>query len=534
MATAVINQRTERVIRGVVTNTVDALGFTALEIVRVGNSPQTTDYTPTTDFKLTSGEVDWSPTGREPASGANYYVTYKYQPPSSFKDFDTVTTEMEIDINALQPDADVKAGTVARNLFIDVPGRQNVDIFATAERIAATQSLKNVDRFEGTELDDYAYNFSEVRLSSTYSSGYAMFSASAVVAEPIVIPSGTRVSTLATSTQNSVYFRTTTDATISPGESSVLAPVQAESAGLNGNVGSNTITIVNTPILGIQAVSNPSPTAGGRDQESDADFANRIRQLFLATDRTTYSGIRRQALAFDNVIDALVVGAGNSLLTRDGGTGGKVDVYIQAETGYGREVGPEDYTYDGSDIVLNLQPVLGITEVQINGTPTSSYGLIKDIGALVESTRALDSVRILGGASPGDIITITYDYNGLLNDIQDEMDSETSAPPARDLLVRSASVVFIDVSVAVSPLSGYDFAAVQTGVVNAVGEYINALTLGALISYKDVFDRISAVAGVQDVRPLSLLSRRGEGTAESVQLRASEYPAAGTISVERA
>lgn len=38
-----------------------------------------TTYTATTDYKLTSGQVDWSPTGAEPAPGSTYQVVYQYQ-----------------------------------------------------------------------------------------------------------------------------------------------------------------------------------------------------------------------------------------------------------------------------------------------------------------------------------------------------------------------------------------------------------------------------------------------------------------------
>lgn len=37
-----------------------------------------TTYVATTDYKLTSGKVDWSPTGAEPATGSTYTVTYRY------------------------------------------------------------------------------------------------------------------------------------------------------------------------------------------------------------------------------------------------------------------------------------------------------------------------------------------------------------------------------------------------------------------------------------------------------------------------
>jgi len=532
MAQAVINQITERVVRGAAPNTSDILAFSALSIVRVGLSSSTTDFTPTTDFILTDGEADWSPTGREPSAGQTYFVTYTFQPASSFKDFETVSREMEVDLNSLQPEADTKTGQVIRNAFIDVPARQLTDLFSTAANVAAIQSLKNIADFTDEQIEGFAFNFNEARRSATFSTGFARFNLAAVSTEPVLIPSQTRISTLATSTQGAIFFRTQADATVLPGQTFVLAAVQSEVAGASGNVGANTVTILNTPILGVSSVTNPNATAGGRDQESNQEFSDRLRQSFLASDRATFRGIRREATGFENVIDALVVGAGNPILERGGGTGGKVDVYVQAEAGLSREAA-DTLTFSASPVLLSNQPAMGVSAVTVNGLPAGGFALAKDAGVLADSTRALDSVQVVG-ASPGDAVVITYTYNGLLNDIQDALDADGSALPGRDLLVRSASRVFVDVTVSVVPAPGFAFDAVAVAVGDALAAFISDLRLGVAISYKDVFDTVAAISGVLDVRPITLLSRSGQGTAETIQLLESEFPEAGAITVRRA
>lgn len=45
----------------------------------VSVSDQSKTYAQGTDYKLTSGQVDWSPSGAEPAPGATYTVVYQYQ-----------------------------------------------------------------------------------------------------------------------------------------------------------------------------------------------------------------------------------------------------------------------------------------------------------------------------------------------------------------------------------------------------------------------------------------------------------------------
>ena len=68
----------ETVNRGSVAGTTDALvNSPVVEILSITQS--TTTYTPGVDFVLTNNKVDWSPSGKEPATGSNYIVTYTYK-----------------------------------------------------------------------------------------------------------------------------------------------------------------------------------------------------------------------------------------------------------------------------------------------------------------------------------------------------------------------------------------------------------------------------------------------------------------------
>jgi uncharacterized phage protein gp47/JayE len=537
MPISVINQITERVVKGA-KDTSDVLSFSALSIVQVGLQPSTIDFQFIVDYKLTSGAVDWSPVGKEPQPGQAYYVVYTFQPPTTFKSFTQISDEMDVNLRALQPLATTQPGSVTRNLFIDLPANQIASLYSSLQRISNIQSLNNLSDFQGTELDDYGANFGVTRGPATIASGQVTFGASAIATSPILIPQGTRLSTLSTATQASVFFRTIADATIYPGQNTVAASIEAESSGANGNVGSGSIVLISSPILGISVVTNPNPTSGGSDQESDQNYADRIKASFLANDAVTFRGIRSRALAFPNVIDALVVGAGDPLLIRGGGAGGKVDLYIQAEAGIDR-VQTDVSPYPGADMVLAHQPVISISSVVNTTTSTtltpSQYQLIKDFGPLTESTSATDALRVLGGAIGGNILTITYVSNGVLEDVQTFFAvNDENAVPARDFLTRSATQIFIDVGVTIVLLPGTDFGGVEAAITDAVAGYIDNLKLGSEIRYGTVFDLIRNTAGVDDVQPLDTLARRGEGTAATIQLGRNEFPTTGVITVKQA
>lgn len=70
-------EKTVTLTHGVFTGAQDPLPDTSvLSIIEVKQGATT--YTPTTDYLLTAGKVDWSPAGAEPAPGSTYTVKYRY------------------------------------------------------------------------------------------------------------------------------------------------------------------------------------------------------------------------------------------------------------------------------------------------------------------------------------------------------------------------------------------------------------------------------------------------------------------------
>lgn len=535
MATPLINQITERVFKGA-QGGADSLAFTALSIVGVGPSASGPYYTQGVDYQLTAGAVDWSLPGRQPDTGTAYYVTYTFLGDSSFKDFATVRTEMRTNMGALQPLASTQDGSVSMNLFCDLPSTGLVNLYSSIQRVSAIQSLLNVSEFEGTELADYGYNFTMVPGGPTFSTGYATFSAPQITTVPIVVPSGSSLSTLSTTAQTAMGFATIESGTIYPGQSSVVVPIQAQAAGAAGNVGAGTITIMTTPIIGVSSVTNQNPTTGGADSEPADKFAARIRSTFLANDAMTFRGIRRLALTLPNVIDALVVGAGDPLLTRAQGAGGYVDLYIQAEAGIS-QTATDTVVYTGNPIVLSMQPVLTLNGDLLDVTtssiiPITDYQLIKDVGDLSESTSAADSVTILTGVTVGDTLAITYQYNAVLQQaLAFFVNQDQNGVPARNILPRSAIEVFIDVTDTISLVQGANPDAVKAQIESNIANYLAGLSMGATIKYSTVYDLIDVVSGVDDTQPLTLLAPRGQSTATTIVLGRDQFPLAGNITI---
>ncbi len=89
----------------------------------------------------------------------------------------------------VQPDLDVKPGTVARDLFIDAPASALSALYNELGTISSQQSLRLVI---GSDLDKLAKNFGIPRKQSTYSNGVALLTFSSIDA-PIPINRGDTV-----------------------------------------------------------------------------------------------------------------------------------------------------------------------------------------------------------------------------------------------------------------------------------------------------------------------------------------------------
>lgn len=531
---SVINQLTQRLVRGDTPNTADALLYSPVEVVRVGLKSDTSDYTESLDFQIFDDEISWILGGTEPTPGQIYYITYNYNPPQFIKDFDTVVDELTTDFNTLVPNLDVTK-SVARDLFINVMSRQFSDQYVSARHVFLIQSLQNIDEISDEELDAYGENFSRPRLPATNATGLVKFGMNIARAYQVNIPAGTRVGTQPSLTNNKqITFLTTVPTSIVAGEIYAMIPVEAEESGILGNVGAGTIKLLTDPV-DVDYIVNSIATTGGVDKESNENYVQRLMTVYKSRNIATKTGIREVVQAQPNVIDVYIAGVGDPVMVRDGGLGGKVDVYIQAESGFQGIITDETYAYTGADYVFLKQPIIGISEVKVNDVPipATNFNLIKDTGIYAESTRAFDKLQITAGAIPTDVIKVTYIYNLLFNDIQDLMDSDPYHIAGIDVLIRSAVETHVDVTGSVQIKTGYVFADVRDDIVTQLTEYIEEKEIGSRIVYGDVLNIIHDTEGVADIRPLSRLSRSTENTNATIQLLGNEFPRAGTIVINQ-
>lgn len=254
------------------------------------------------------------------------------------------------------PDLDVKPGTVARDLFADLPASQISLLYDELGKISNLQSLRLV---AASDLDKLAQNFGSTRRAAVKSSGVALLTFSSIPAI-VAVNSGSLITasngstftvqnglsidpananfykSIAVKFQNDLSFLNITD------QYAVEVSVQATTPGISGNVSKYALN--KTTIPGVSNVTNVFPFTGGGDQENDATFRNRVLAIFSGSNIGTALGYRNLALSDSAVLDAIVIEPGDPLMTRDGtqvseepdgtliviseGTGGKIDIVI--------------------------------------------------------------------------------------------------------------------------------------------------------------------------------------------------------------
>lgn len=366
-----------------------------------------------------------------------------------------------------QPRLDTKPGTISRDILVDGPSAQIARLYEELARIKDSQSIRTA---LGVDLDRLGANFGKSRKQGSKASGSALVTFNEIDADipisrgDIVTANNGATFTVTTNTtvaanNINVYrataskFRSDLDFVGITDQYAVEVSVEATAIGRLGNVSKYSLATISTP--GASNVTNASSFGGGTDAQDDAAFRSDILGAFGGAAAGTEEGYRQKAREDNAVLDAIVVGPGNTLMTRDGtqvftaedgtqtivseGTGGKVDIYIfgirlveildsyiyrdQSNTG--------DPTNTANDFVLgqieadegktvarkrldNLQtgvlpnqPVNDIIEVSGSssgsnfiakstdtlGRVTGNYELVRDTGAFAGSPWSFDKLR---------------------------------------------------------------------------------------------------------------------------------------------
>jgi hypothetical protein len=189
---------------------------------------------------------------------------------------------------------DLSAGSVLRALL-----ESNASIALWIQwLIVQTLGMTRAGTSVGTDLDTWMADFSLIRQPSVAAQGIATFSRLSSVGMA-VIPAGTQVKSRGATQifsvigdpRHSTWQANSSTYQVPSGVQSVDLPIVAVTPGASGNITADIVSLISTPIVGIDFVSNKDALSGGMDAESDPQFRTRFRDYLASRSQATFSAI---------------------------------------------------------------------------------------------------------------------------------------------------------------------------------------------------------------------------------------------------
>lgn len=424
----------------------------------------------------------------------------------AIKTMSEIVTSMMAYIQATHPFANLTVGSFSRDVILDAPASELAEMYG---EIRIAQEAQSVRDASGLHLDRLLANWSVYRRPGTVATGSVWFQRDTPPVVDVTIPSGTRVRSINTISQDAIEYVTVNTVVILAAQASayynadediyeIEAQIEAAYAGSDGNAGPSTITAF-TGTLDISSCTNRTATTGGSDSETDADLRARGLSVLAGNNVGTKDGYELLVEGQVGVEEAVVVDPNDSDMERVK-DGGGADVWIKTED---YEEATETYTYPSGELVRSLSgPVVSISSVTENGTlltPSVDYELVHDLGVYGRSIYSFDRVAWVTPRTVGATIIVTYVRCELIETLQDLLDVDGNHIVGADILSKLAYTADVDVTMIVEVLAGYSPTEVTSNVNTAISEYIEALLLGGEIQQSDLIALAEATAGVDSV-----------------------------------
>lgn len=320
----------------------------------------------------------------------------------------------------------------------------------------------------------------------------------------------------------------------------ITIPIQAVEAGDNGNAIIDAINQMHTTIVDLDGVTNKNAITGGKDEESDSDFRERILLALTGSVMGTIDGYNSLLYSQEVVIDVKTISSGDPLMVRDDGEGGCVDIWVK----HGGTTEPHHLTFNynasaPNTEIFEFQPVTSISLVEATNfgilTKDWHYRLVRDTGGNGYSHQGEDSIQMIdrGDIANGEQITVTYNWNRTIYDLQQIVESDQYKIITADVLIKQGIEKIVDIGCQIRIFSGHNFSTVSDDIKTAITNYINAFKLGDDAKQGDIIHTIYSADGVDDVIvPLTKLCLSGASGVGDILCEDNEFVSIGTITVE--
>lgn len=200
---------------------------------------------------------------------------------------DDIVSQMRDTLLVSDPELDTSIGTPARKI-LDAVAASLADAYVENHLLSYAY---DVDSKTDADLDSFCQLFGIARIAARRAVGTVTFSRTGDLTPTVFIPVGSEI---ASSSDSSIVVTTVVGGTMMPGASSVTVPVQAVSAGPEGNLGAGMATQITSPIQGVNTVTNTAALTGGMSRETDSELRTRWKSTVfrsLAGTEQMYRGV---------------------------------------------------------------------------------------------------------------------------------------------------------------------------------------------------------------------------------------------------
>jgi uncharacterized phage protein gp47/JayE len=285
-------------------------------------------------------------------------------------------------LRASEPDLDTSIGTPIRKI-LDAVGESIAEAYSDDHLI---NYQYDIDSKVGGDLDDFCALFGITRIPAQRAQGVVTFTRpndSFAATTAAIIPPGTQV---LAQTNPVVYAQTTVGGVLNPGQLSADVPVQAVSAGAQGNVAAGLLTTIATAVSGVTKAINTQPLSGGSGQETDEALRARFKATVfrsLAGTQAMYTAIAQSIPQDPATPGTYAVSAVNVL-----GSSKRYREQIQIVSGTASSTVPNaayifaDNVFCGADIDSGTMLTLGANYSFAPSNPTNRTNATATISAI--------------------------------------------------------------------------------------------------------------------------------------------------------
>lgn len=224
-----------------------------------------------------------------------------------------IASRMMAALRLTEPDLDTAIGTPLRKI-LDAVSESIAEAYIDQHLITYQYDIDS--KVEG-DLDDFVALFGFTRIPAQRAQGVVTFTRpqnDTSDQTSVVLPPGTQVMAM---TNPLIYVQTSVSAVMAPGQLTVDVPVQALTAGPQGNVAAGLLTTIAATAVGtVQQVINTNPLTGGAAQESDDQLRTRFKATVfrsLAGTQAMYDGVAREIPQDPNLPSSRAVSQTNIL-----------------------------------------------------------------------------------------------------------------------------------------------------------------------------------------------------------------------------